>query len=68
MSRKYSKKIVTGFDRAPSRAMLRGVGFKDKDFLIPQVGIASTWSQVTPCNTHIDELSRHVELGLKNNK
>ncbi len=68
MSRKYSKKIVTGFDRAPSRAMLRGVGFKDKDFLIPQVGVASTWSQVTPCNTHIDELSRHVELGLKNNK
>ncbi len=39
--------------------MLRAVGFKDKDFKKPQIGIASTWSMVTPCNMHIDELARH---------
>ena len=50
--------------RAPSRAMLRGVGFKDKDFFIPQVGIASTWSQVTPCNMHIDKLALKVSKSL----
>jgi dihydroxy-acid dehydratase len=44
--------------------MLRGVGFKDKDFFIPQVGIASTWSQVTPCNMHIDKLALKVSKSL----
>ena len=43
---KFSREIVKGFERAPSRAMLRGVGFKDKDFEIPQVGIASTWRKL----------------------
>ena len=64
MSTKFSKKIVSGYERAPSRAMLRGVGFKDKDFFIPQVGIASTWSQVTPCNMHIDKLALKVSKSL----
>jgi dihydroxy-acid dehydratase len=56
--RKYSSKLVDGKDRAPSRSMLRAVGFKDKDFLKPQVGIASTWSMVTPCNMHINDLAK----------
>ena len=56
--RKYSSKIVDGKDRSPSRSMLRAVGFKDKDFKLPQVGVASTWSMVTPCNMHIDDLAR----------
>ncbi len=56
--RKYSSKIVDGKDRAPSRSMLRAVGFKDKDFTKPQIGIASTWSMVTPCNMHIDKLAQ----------
>ena len=56
--RPYSSAITDGVERAPSRAMLRAVGFKDDDFNKPQVGIASTWSQVTPCNIHIDELAR----------
>ena len=60
---KFSSEIVKGFDRAPSRAMLRGVGFKDKDFSIPQVGIASTWSEVTPCNSHINKLADSVSQG-----
>ena len=56
--RKYSSKLVDGKDRTPSRSMLRAVGFKDKDFLKPQVGIASTWSMVTPCNMHINDLAK----------
>lgn len=58
--RKYSSIVVDGADRAPSRAMLRTVGFKDADFKKPQIGIASTWSMVTPCNMHIDVLARHA--------
>ena len=64
---RFSKEIVKGFDRAPSRAMLRGVGFKDNDFEIPQVGIASTWSEVTPCNSHINKLAQSVSSGIKKN-
>ena len=56
--RKYSSKIVDGKDRAPSRSMLRAVGFNDKDFTKPQIGIASTWSMVTPCNMHINKLAQ----------
>ena len=56
--RKYSSIIVDGKDRAPSRSMLRAVGFKDKDFKLPQVGVATTWSMVTPCNMHLDTLAQ----------
>ena len=55
--RKYSSKVVDGKDRSPSRSMLRAVGFKDKDFKLPQIGVASTWSMVTPCNMHINDLA-----------
>ena len=55
--RKFSSKIVDGKDRTPSRSMLRAVGFKDKDFKLPQIGVASTGSMVTPCNMHINELA-----------
>ena len=64
---KFSKEIVKGYERAPSRAMLRGVGFKDKDFEISQVGIASTWSEVTPCNSHINKLAESVSSGIEKN-
>ncbi len=64
---KFSSDIVKGYERAPSRAMLRGVGFKDNDFDISQVGIASTWSQVTPCNSHINKLAESVSLGVESN-
>ena len=60
-NRDFSKKIVDGTQRAPSRAMLRAVGFTDKDFLKAQVGIASTWAMVTPCNMHINKLANEVE-------
>ena len=55
--RKYSSKVVDGKDRSPSRSMLRAVGFTDNDFKLPQIGVASTWSMVTPCNMHINELA-----------
>jgi dihydroxy-acid dehydratase len=56
--RRYSRLVVDGIKQTPSRAMLRAVGFGDADFDKPQVGIASTWSNLTPCNMHIDELAR----------
>ncbi|MGB2335698.1 MAG: dihydroxy-acid dehydratase [Alcanivorax sp.] len=55
--RRHSAKVVDGPGKSASRAMLRAVGFTDEDFRKPQVGIASTWSQVTPCNSHIGELA-----------
>ena len=61
--RKYSSIIVDGVEQAPSRAMLRAVGFEDKDFSKPQIGIASTWSMVTPCNMHIDTLAEAAAKG-----
>ena len=61
--RKYSSEIVDGVEQAPSRAMLRAVGFESDDFYKPQVGIASTWSMVTPCNMHIDKLAESVAEG-----
>lgn len=62
--RSWSSTVVDGVERAPSRAMLRAVGFKDADFKKPQIGIASTWSMVTPCNMHLDRLARESEKGV----
>ena len=61
--RKFSSLVVDGVERAPSRSMLRAVGFDDADFKKPQVGIASTWSMVTPCNMHIDQLALKAAEG-----
>jgi len=61
--RKFSSIITDGYDRAPSRAMLRAVGFKDEDFTKPQIGVASTWSMVTPCNMHINTLAQKAAQG-----
>ncbi|MFC0338136.1 dihydroxy-acid dehydratase [Kushneria avicenniae] len=56
-TRRHSSPVVDGPGKAASRAMLRAVGFSDEDFTKPQVGIASTWSRVTPCNSHINVLA-----------
>ena len=61
--RAWSGPLVDGMERAPSRAMLHAVGFSQSDFKKPQIGIASTWSQVTPCNSHIDVLAREAAAG-----
>lgn len=55
--RRYSRVVVDGVEQAPSRAMLRAVGFVEEDFNRPQIGIASTWSMITPCNMHINTLA-----------
>ena len=62
--RPYSSIINDGKDRAPNRSMLRAVGFEDEDFQKPVVGVASTWSMVTPCNMHIDGLAQKSEQGI----
>ena len=62
--RKYSSQVTDGVEHAPSRAMLRAAGFSDQDFTKPQVGVASTWSMVTPCNMHINTLAEEVNRGV----
>ncbi|RLA31071.1 MAG: dihydroxy-acid dehydratase, partial [Gammaproteobacteria bacterium] len=61
--RRYSRVVVDGVAQAPSRAMLRAVGFEENDFNRPQIGIASTWSMITPCNMHIHDLAKHAAHG-----
>jgi dihydroxy-acid dehydratase len=62
--RPFSSTVLDGDSRAPSRAMLYPIGFKEADFSKPQIGVASTWSMVTPCNMHIDQLAREAALGV----
>ena len=62
--REFSSKVLDGPDRAPSRAMLYPVGFEKDDFSKPKIGVASTWSQVTPCNFHIDGLAKESANGV----
>ncbi|SFB78508.1 dihydroxy-acid dehydratase [Marinospirillum celere] len=62
-NRRYSSPVVDGIGKSASRAMLRAVGFKDEDFQKPQVGIASTWSNLTPCNMHINRLAEESAAG-----
>lgn len=61
--RPYSSIVVDGVEQAPSRAMLYPVGFTEADFKKPQIGIASTWSMVTPCNMHINQLAEEALRG-----
>src|SRR5579871_849132 len=61
--RPQSSSVIDGVDRSFSRAMLRAVGFSDADFKKPVIGVASTWSMVTPCNMHIDKLAREAGAG-----
>ncbi|MEI9999549.1 MAG: dihydroxy-acid dehydratase [Verrucomicrobiota bacterium] len=57
LHRHWSGRLVDAAERAQSRAMLHAVGFERGDFQKSQIGVASTWSQVTPCNIHIDKLA-----------
>jgi len=62
--RPFSSIVLDGESRAPSRAMLYPIGFGETDFSKPQIGVASTWSMVTPCNMHIDQLAREAAAGV----
>ena len=61
--RPFSSLLLDGPERAAARAMLYPVGFTEEDFKKPIIGIASTWSNVTPCNMHIDKLALEAEKG-----
>ena len=61
--RPYSSLVVDGNEKAAARSMLYAVGFTEEDFGKSQVGIASTWSNLTPCNMHIDELADAAGMG-----
>ncbi len=59
-----SKVISEGVSRTPNRSYLRALGFEDEDFEKPMIGVASTWSEVTPCTMHIDGLARATKRGI----
>ena len=61
--RTFSSLVVDGVQNAPARAMLYPTGFRREDFAKPQIGIASTWSMVTPCNMHINALAEAAAMG-----
>jgi dihydroxy-acid dehydratase len=61
--RPFSSIVVDGVQHAPARAMLYPTGFTEADFGKPQIGIASTWSMVTPCNMHINTLAEAAAMG-----
>ncbi len=60
-----SHEVTTGAERAPARAMLRAVGMTDDDWDKPQVGVASSWNEVTPCNLPLDRLAKRAKQGVR---
>jgi dihydroxy-acid dehydratase len=60
-----SHEVTDGPERAPSRAMLRAVGMTDADWGKPQVGVASSWNEVTPCNLSLDRLAKRAKQGVR---
>src|SRR5689334_3491294 len=64
-AKRHSLTTTQGMGRAPNRAMLRGVGFHDDDFDRPMIGVASLFSDITPCNAHLDRLARHGCEGIR---
>ena len=65
VDRPRSRMVTEGPERAPARAMLRAVGFSEEDFAKPQVGVASSWNEVTPCNYHLDKLAALAKEGVR---
>jgi dihydroxy-acid dehydratase len=63
--RPRSRQVTDGPERAHARAMLRAVGFSEEDFGKPQVGVASSWNEVTPCNYHLDKLAAVAKEGVR---
>src|SRR2546429_9816145 len=63
--RHRSRDVTEGPQRAPARAMLRAVGFTEEDFSKPQIGVASSWNEVTPCNVHLNRLAAAAKVGAR---
>jgi dihydroxy-acid dehydratase len=60
-----SREVTDGYERAPARAMLRAVGMRDEDFAKPQIGVASSWNEITPCNVPLDRLAKAAKEGIR---
>jgi dihydroxy-acid dehydratase len=60
-----STDVTDGLEKAGARAMLRAVGMKDEDFAKPQIGIASSWNEITPCNLSLDRLAKAAKQGAR---
>ncbi|HEY5887525.1 MAG TPA: hypothetical protein VIT24_07370, partial [Acidimicrobiales bacterium] len=60
-----SREVTDGYERAGARAMLRAVGMTDDDWAKPQVGVASSWNEVTPCNLPLDRLAKRSKVGVR---
>jgi dihydroxy-acid dehydratase len=60
-----SREVTDGFERAPARAMLRAVGLTDDDWDKPQIGVASSWNEITPCNLSLDRLAKAAKEGVR---
>src|SRR5436305_11019298 len=60
-----SHEVTDGFERAPARAMLRAIGMTDDDWDKPQVGVVSSWNEVTPCNMSLDRLAKRAKVGVR---
>src|SRR5438309_9318689 len=65
MDRPRSTDVTEGMQRAPARAMLRAVALTDEDFDKAQVGVASSWNEVTPCNYHLNRLAAAAKEGVR---
>jgi len=60
-----SRDVTDGMERAPARAMLRAIGMTDDDWEKPQIGVASSWNEVTPCNMPLDRLAKRSKVGVR---
>ena len=60
-----SKEVTEGFERAPARSMLRAIGMQDEDFKKPQIGVANSWNEITPCNMTLRRLAEKVKEGVR---
>src|SRR5688572_8054480 len=63
-SKPRSREVTDGLERTGARAMLRAVGMGDDDFAKPQVGVASSWNELTPCNLSLQRLAKAVKAGV----
>lgn len=59
-----SRDVTDGLEKAAARGMLRAVGMGDEDFAKPQIGVASSWNEITPCNLSLDRLAKAVKEGV----
>jgi dihydroxy-acid dehydratase len=59
-----SREVTDGLEKAAARGMLRAVGMDDADFAKPQIGVASSWNEITPCNLSLDRLAKAVKEGV----